>query len=107
MFGRQRGGISRQTEGRGGGDNCMEAGVPGEEGKPVIKHSFLVGFIPLQSPRSQSAPAPPPSPSFNQLDQHLRDAVRMHLGSRWKLGESGNAGSGSPPIRGRQQVGQA
>lgn len=37
----------------------MHAGsIPGEECNPVIKHSFWLGLIPLQSPRSQTAPAP-------------------------------------------------
>lgn len=37
----------------------MHAGrVPQEACNPVIKHSLWLGLIPLQSPRSQSAPAP-------------------------------------------------
>lgn len=54
-------GISLPTSagGREQGDNCTQARVPGEECKPLIKHSFLVGFIPIpQSPGSRGAAAP-------------------------------------------------
>lgn len=106
MFRRQHEGIILQTSADGGEpvNNCTQARVPGEECKPLIKHSFLVGFIPLQSPRSQSAPAPhtdnnPPLPPIPRQSA----SMTMRVSCRWMLGESGYgriAGCRNRPIRG-------